>query len=333
MQIGGSTMKLTNVIVRLSSKDTLNIINEYVKVEGLIIKDVKIDNLITVYGSYKKGVEIPFECIVGLGSIQGNVVNIKIFEFKVAKLGILSTIKNLALKSILKELNIEGITVDKDCLSIDLNTIVKIVPFVNFTLKSMDLVDGAIEASVDNIIYDPEKEGTDLFKKKEKEERLQTGLTDNYTKVRDSIETKVPEKYKNIVEYALIIPDIAALLWRLFRDKRVALKTKLLVGGLIAYIASPIDILPDFIPLVGKIDDVAIVFFAMNTIINDVPEEVILSNWTGKEDIIKIVKEGVEFISKLVGSQNVGKLLAYIKKISSKGLKKELKDEVRNNIH
>jgi uncharacterized membrane protein YkvA (DUF1232 family) len=122
-------------------------------------------------------------------------------------------------------------------------------------------------------------------------------------------------------------------LWRLFKDKRVELKTKVLVGGIIAYIASPIDLLPDFIPMIGKIDDVAVVFFAMNKIINEVPEEVILANWTGKEDIIKIVKEAVAFISKLVGGQNVAKLLGYIKKLSLKGMKEELKDEERDNIH
>jgi uncharacterized membrane protein YkvA (DUF1232 family) len=326
-------MKLTNANAKLSSKDALNIINEYVKVEGLTIKEIKIDNLITVYGSYKKGVEIPFQGTLGIGSIKDNVVYVKIFEFKVAKVGILSSIKNFALKTILKDINIEGITVDKDYLIVDLNTLVKVVPYVNFKLESIDLTNDAIQVAVSDIIYAPEKEAASLLKKKEKFEKERIVLTDSYTKVRDNIEKKVPDKYKDIVEYALLIPDIAALLWRLFRDKRVELKTKLLVGGLIAYIASPIDILPDFIPLIGKIDDVAIVFFAMNKIINEVPEEVILSNWTGKEDIIKVVGNAVAFISNMVGSHNVGKLLNYVKRLSTKGIKEEIKNEECNNIH
>jgi uncharacterized membrane protein YkvA (DUF1232 family) len=329
-EIGGRGMKLTSAKARLSSVDALGIINEYVKVEGLTIKELKIDNLITVYGSYKKGVEIPFQASVGIGSVQGNIVCVKILEFKVAKVGILSSIKNFALKNILKEINVDGISVDKDNLIIDLDILIKVVPFVNFTLKHIELVKDAVEVEVENIIYAPEKEASSLIVKKEKNRVV---IEDGYTKVRENIETKVPDKYKNIVEYALLIPDIAALLWRLFRDKRVELKTKLLVGGLIAYIASPIDLLPDFIPMVGKIDDVAVVFFAMNKIINDVPQEVILSNWTGKEDIIKIVKEAVAFIAKLVGSQNVGKLLGYVKKLSSKGIKEELQDEKCGNIY
>ncbi len=326
-------MKLTSAKAILSAVDALGIIDEYVKVEGLTIKEIKIDNLITIYGSFKKGVEIPFQGTLGIGNIQGNIIHVKIFEFKVAKVGILSSIKNFALKTILKEISINGITVDKDNLIVDLNTVIKVVPFVNFTLKSIELVKDAIEVQVEDVTYAPEKEAAGLLNKKEKKVNTQPRLTDNYTMVRDNIEAKVPDKYKNIVEYALLIPDIAALLWRLFKDKRVDMKTKLLVGGIIAYIASPIDLLPDFIPLVGKIDDVAVVFFAMNKIINEIPEEIILSNWTGKEDIIKIVKEAVVFISNLVGSQNVGKLLGYVKKLSSKGVNEELKNEKCNNIH
>jgi uncharacterized membrane protein YkvA (DUF1232 family) len=326
-------MKLTSASAKLSAADALDAVKEYVKVEGLTIKEIKIDELITIYGSYKKGVEIPFQAVLGIGSILNNIVNIKIFEFKVAKVGILPSIKNLALKTILKDLEIDGVTADKDNIIVDLNTLVKVVPFVNFRLRSVNLVKDALEVHVEEITYEPEKEAAPLIKKKEVIDKSHILAKDGYAKIRDNLEEKVPEKYKNIVEYALLIPDIGALLWRLFRDKRVDVRTKILVGGLIAYIASPIDILPDFIPMIGKIDDVAIVFFAMNKIINDVPEEIILANWTGKEDIIKIVKEAVAFISKLVGSHNVGKLLGYIKKLSSRGMKEEKRDEKRNDIH
>ena len=61
----------------------------------------------------------------------------------------------------------------------------------------------------------------------------------------------------------------------------------------------------------------------MNKIINEVPEEIILANWNGKEDIVKIIKEGVAFISKMVGSQNVGKLIEYVKKMSHKAKEEE----------
>jgi uncharacterized membrane protein YkvA (DUF1232 family) len=261
------------------------------------------------------------------------MVNIKIFDFKVAKVGILSSVKNFALKAILKGFQENGIFVENDNLVININQISKIVPFVYFKLIGIKLSKDFIEIEAEEIIYAPNKETDSLVKKKEAKTEVENKIADKYSKVRENIENKVPDKYKNIVKYAMIIPDIAALLWRLFRDKRVDMKTKLLVGGVIAYLASPIDILPDFIPLVGKIDDVAIVFFAMNKIINDIPREVLLANWTGKEDIVKIIQEGVAFISKIVGSQNVGKLLDYIKKLSFKAEKEERNNEKRNNIH
>ncbi|MBL4936656.1 DUF1232 domain-containing protein [Clostridium sp. YIM B02515] len=326
-------MKLTSIKAKVTSKDILEAIEEYVKVEGLNIKEIQINDLIVVKGSYKKGVEIPFQATAGIGSIRDNIVNIKIFEFKVAKLGIMSSVKNFALKTALKDFSENGITVDKDNLIVDLNIIAKLVPFVYFKLKAINLMEDAIEVEAEDIIYAPDKEVSEFKKKDKNKDKTQNTLEDGYTKARENIENRVPEKYKDIVEYAMLVPDIGALLWRLFKDKRVDIKTKMMVGGLIAYIASPIDIIPDFIPLVGKIDDVAIVFFAMNKIINEVPEEVILSNWTGKDDIIKVIKDGVAFISKMVGSQNVGKLLDYVKKLRVKGFKEEKDDEKRHDIH
>lgn len=325
-------MKVTSAKIRLTNEDILEAIEEFVEVEGLSIEAINIDEFITVKGSYKKGVDIPFKAVVGIGSLKSNVVNVKIFEFKISKLGIISPIKNFALKTVLKGFEDNGLKVDGDLIAVDLNIISKFVPYINFEAKAVELLPNAIEVEVSNITYAPNKEKKEFKAKKEEKKNLNS-VADKYSKLRENLQDKFPEKYKEIVEYALLIPDIAALLWRLFKDKRVELKTKMLVGGIIAYIASPIDVLPDFIPIIGKIDDVAIVFFAMNKIINDVPESIILDNWNGKDDIIKIVRDGVAFISKMVGSQNVGKLIEYVKKLSNKVKNEEKQDEERHNIH
>lgn len=323
-------MKVTSTAIKLTSKDIMEIIREYVKVEGLSIDSIEIDELIKVSGSYKKGAQIPFKAAIGLGSIKDNSLCIKVFDFKIAKVGILSSIKNFALKTFLKDFEENGITVQKDNLYIDLNIISKFVPSFYFKLDSIKTLKNIIEVEVSDIVYAPAKEASEFNKKKEE---VQYKAYDGYNKVRDNLGNKVPDKYKDIVEYALVIPDIAALLWRLFRDKRIEVKTKVLVGSLIAYIASPIDILPDFIPVIGKIDDVAIVFFAMNKLISEIPEEIIVSNWSGKENIIRLIREGVTFISNMVGAQNVAKLLEYIKKLSAKVKDEEKEDEKHRNIH
>lgn len=325
-------MKLSNAKIRVTSEDIINAIEEYLNIEGLIIKDIKLDEIITISGSYKKGVEIPFQATIGFGNIKDNIIYVKIFKFKIYKLGVLKSIKNFALKTFLKDLTEYGFLIQGDNLIIDLNMIVKLIPYVNLELKAIGVIDNYLEIEANNLKYEPDKETPNFKAKNDKAEEKKIKISDRYTKLRVNIEDKVPDKFKDVIEYAMLIPDIAALLWRLFRDKRVNTKTKMLVGGLLAYIVSPIDIIPDFIPLIGKVDDVAIVLFAMNKIINEVPEEVILSNWTGKDNVIKIVSEGVTFISKMVGSQNVGKLLGTVKKLYVVNKKEENPEDVAQNI-
>lgn len=96
-----------------------------------------------------------------------------------------------------------------------------------------------------------------------------------------------------------------------------------MLSGVIAYLASPIDIIPDFIPFVGKIDDVALAFFALNTIIDEIPEEIIIENWHGKENIILVTREAVQYITKIIGSANVSKVLNQLSNVFKSSERKE----------
>jgi len=309
-------MKVSAVKVMLTEKDILDIIEEFIKVEGLVINNLDIKELITVSGSYKKGVAVPFKAQVGIGSIQGNIVHVKIMNVNIAKLGILKGIKNFALKSFLKDFSDNGISVNKDTVIVDLNEIIKVVPAVNFKLRGITIINGGIEAEVEDFTYVPDKEAELFGKNKERKKYLK--VDDNYSKIRKNIDEKVPDKYNKVMEYAMIVPDIIALFWRLFRDKRVSIKIKLLIGGITAYLASPIDILPDFIPFVGKIDDVAIAFYGLQRIVEEVPKEIVIQNWQGEEDIILKLEEAISYLNQILGGQNVKKLLAYLKKLSRK---------------
>ena len=57
----------------------------------------------------------------------------------------------------------------------------------------------------------------------------------------------------------LHLPDFARLYWRLFRDRRVSLLPKALLVLTLVYVASPLDIVPDFIPGIGEMDDVVVI--------------------------------------------------------------------------
>ncbi|MQB00971.1 MAG: DUF1232 domain-containing protein [Actinobacteria bacterium] len=91
-------------------------------------------------------------------------------------------------------------------------------------------------------------------------------------------------------EYALFAPRLVKLVWRLLRDRRVPSRVKATLVILGAYLASPIDIIPDFVPGVGQVDDLVLAAFALDQIINRVPEHVVREHWDGDEDVLEVVR-------------------------------------------
>lgn len=59
------------------------------------------------------------------------------------------------------------------------------------------------------------------------------------------------------------------------RDGRVPVWAKLIGGALVVYLASPIDLIPDFIPVLGHLDDLAIALIAGGLLLRSVPDYVI----------------------------------------------------------
>ena len=107
------------------------------------------------------------------------------------------------------------------------------------------------------------------------------------------------------------------MLTRLLKDNRVSIKTKLIISGSIAYIVIPTDIIPDKIPFIGKVDELAVAFFALNRIVKDVPLHIILENWQGKNDIILVIKNIIEYVTNFTAAQNVETLYEFIEEVLS----------------
>jgi len=66
---------------------------------------------------------------------------------------------------------------------------------------------------------------------------------------------------------ATFIPDCVVLVTRLARDSRVPRRRKLLLLGLIGYLALPFDLVPDFIPVAGQLDDPIIVALVLRHLV------------------------------------------------------------------
>ncbi len=77
------------------------------------------------------------------------------------------------------------------------------------------------------------------------------------------------------------IPHYLRLLWGLARDSRVAALDKVLVLAAALYIVSPIDVIPDFIPFLGQVDDLYLLILALQRMVSRAGRAVLADHWTG----------------------------------------------------
>jgi len=87
---------------------------------------------------------------------------------------------------------------------------------------------------------------------------------------------------RTVMYYIRQLPQYVRLLGGLITDPRVALIDKLFVFGAIGYIVMPIDLIPDFIPFFGEIDDVYILVLALQRLISNAGRVVLLDHWSGE---------------------------------------------------
>jgi uncharacterized membrane protein YkvA (DUF1232 family) len=77
------------------------------------------------------------------------------------------------------------------------------------------------------------------------------------------------------------IPDCIVLFRRLLRDDRIPRRSKLLLAALIGYLALPIDLVPDFIPIAGQLDDAIIVVLALRSVLRAGGPQLLREYWPG----------------------------------------------------
>ena len=66
---------------------------------------------------------------------------------------------------------------------------------------------------------------------------------------------------------------------------------------------SPIDLIPDFIPVAGQADDILLVVFAVNHLIHSAGEKIVLEHWDGPQDLLGMVRGLMDVVSDLVPSR------------------------------
>jgi uncharacterized membrane protein YkvA (DUF1232 family) len=85
-------------------------------------------------------------------------------------------------------------------------------------------------------------------------------------------------------EAVRILPDLLRLLRRLAADRSMQRGVRLRLGLLIAYLAFPIDLIPDFIPVIGYADDAIIVAAVLRSVVRRAGVDAVRRHWPGTDD-------------------------------------------------
>jgi uncharacterized membrane protein YkvA (DUF1232 family) len=85
------------------------------------------------------------------------------------------------------------------------------------------------------------------------------------------------------------VPDCVVLVTRLLRDPRVPRRHKLLLGALVGYLALPFDLVPDFIPVAGYLDDALVVAFTLRAVVKGTGRELVREHWPGPESSLALL--------------------------------------------
>ena len=82
-------------------------------------------------------------------------------------------------------------------------------------------------------------------------------------------------------ELALLVPNLVRMFGGLLRDPRVPLRAKIVVGIASLWLASPIDLIPDFVPIAGQLDDAIVAPLALRFILRTTDGAVVRQHWHG----------------------------------------------------
>jgi uncharacterized membrane protein YkvA (DUF1232 family) len=85
------------------------------------------------------------------------------------------------------------------------------------------------------------------------------------------------------------IPDCLILFRRLLSDERVPRRRKILIGVLIGYLAMPFDLVPDFIPVVGQLDDAIMVALVLRAVLRSSGPDLLREHWPGPATSLNVL--------------------------------------------
>ena len=86
---------------------------------------------------------------------------------------------------------------------------------------------------------------------------------------------RAPKDVAEVVDLVRRLPMYIRLIWALLRDRRVPVAQKLILAGIVGYLVLPIDLIPDFVPVLGQLDDIAVVLLGLDLFIRSAPQDIV----------------------------------------------------------
>jgi uncharacterized membrane protein YkvA (DUF1232 family) len=90
-------------------------------------------------------------------------------------------------------------------------------------------------------------------------------------------------------ELVRVVPDVLRLVRDLIRDRRTPGSVRIVLVGLLAWFASPIDLIPEFIPVVGPLDDIVVAVLVLRWVRRRIGEDGLRARWRGTPDGFRLL--------------------------------------------
>jgi len=130
-----------------------------------------------------------------------------------------------------------------------------------------------------------------------------------YDKLRDSLVAELGSPR----DIALLLPDLVVLLARLCGDPRVPGRYKACLAGGLAYILSPVDLLPErVVGPIGILDDLIVAVVVLDLLLNHLPEEIVLEHWSGRSELLSTVQQVLHQADRWIGRERLSLILEHL---------------------
>jgi uncharacterized membrane protein YkvA (DUF1232 family) len=94
-----------------------------------------------------------------------------------------------------------------------------------------------------------------------------------------------------LAELVRLVPDLVRLVRGLLGDRTVSIGARVALVGLLVWLLNPIDLIPEFIPVLGWADDVLLMMYALDSLIDRAGPKVVEEHWDGPGDLLGLIRD------------------------------------------